>query len=44
MKYLIRAMRMSDARALAEEALALSSAPAIHARCEAFYRSRVRLE
>ncbi len=43
-KYLIRAMRMSDARALAEEVLALESAPAIHARCEAFYRARVRLE
>jgi phosphotransferase system enzyme I (PtsI) len=43
-KYLIRAMRMSDARALAEEVLALGSAPAIHARCEAFYRARVRLE
>lgn len=43
-KYLIRAMRMSDARALAEEALALGSASAIHARCEAFYRARVRLE
>jgi hypothetical protein len=24
--------------------LALESAPAIHARCEAFYRARVRLE
>jgi phosphotransferase system enzyme I (PtsI) len=43
-KYLIRAMRMSDACALAEEVLALESAPAIHARCEAFYRARVRLE
>jgi phosphotransferase system enzyme I (PtsI) len=43
-KYLIRAMTMSDARALAEEALALGSAPEIYARCEAFYRARVRMD
>jgi phosphotransferase system enzyme I (PtsI) len=43
-KYLIRAMAMSDARALAEEALALGSAPEIYARCEAFYRARVRID
>jgi phosphoenolpyruvate-protein phosphotransferase (PTS system enzyme I) len=43
-KYLLRAMTMADARALAEEALSLSSAKEIHARCEAFYRARVKTE
>jgi phosphotransferase system enzyme I (PtsI) len=43
-KYLIRVMTMSDARALAEEALTLGSASEIYARCEAFYRARVRIE
>jgi phosphotransferase system enzyme I (PtsI) len=43
-KFLIRSMAMSDARALADEALALGSAPEIYARCEAFYRSRVRID
>jgi phosphotransferase system enzyme I (PtsI) len=43
-KYLIRAMTMSDARALAEEALSLGSGPAIYERCEAFYRARVRID
>jgi phosphotransferase system enzyme I (PtsI) len=43
-KYLIRSMTMADARALADEALALGSAPEIYARCEAFYRARVRIE
>jgi phosphotransferase system enzyme I (PtsI) len=43
-KYLIRSMAMADARGLAEEALALSSAVEIYARCEAFYRARVRID
>ena len=43
-KYLIRAMTMEDARDLAAEALMLSSAQEIYAKCEAFYRSRVKLE
>lgn len=43
-KYLVRAMAMADARVLAEEALGLSSAPEIYARCEAFYRARVRID
>jgi phosphotransferase system enzyme I (PtsI) len=43
-KYLIRAMAMSDARALAEEALTLGSASEIYARCEAFYQARVRMD
>jgi phosphotransferase system enzyme I (PtsI) len=43
-KYLIRSMTMADARALAEEALSLGSAPEIYARCEAFYRARVRID
>jgi phosphotransferase system enzyme I (PtsI) len=37
-------MTMSDARALAEEALALGSPSEIYARCEAFYRARVRTD
>jgi phosphotransferase system enzyme I (PtsI) len=40
-KYLVRAMTMADARALAAEALTLGSPKEIHARCEAFYRARV---
>jgi phosphotransferase system enzyme I (PtsI) len=43
-KYLIRAMTMADAQALAAEALALSSPKEIYAKCEAFYRSRMKLE
>ena len=35
-KYLVRAMTMADARALAAEALSLSSPKEIHARCDAF--------
>ncbi len=40
-KYLIRSMTMADARALAAEAMALSSAKEIYTRCDAFYRARV---
>ena len=43
-KYLIRSMRMTDARALAEEALRMSSPKEIYAKCDAFYRERVKVE
>jgi phosphotransferase system enzyme I (PtsI) len=43
-RYLIRAMKMADARALAAEALTLSSPKEIHARCDAFYRERVKTD
>ena len=43
-RYLIRAMTMADARALAAEALTLGSAKEILALCDAFYRTRVKTE
>jgi len=43
-KYLVRAMKMADARALAAEALRMSSPREIYARCDAFYRTRMRLD
>jgi phosphoenolpyruvate-protein phosphotransferase (PTS system enzyme I) len=43
-KYLVRAMKMSDAQALAEEALTMTSPKDIYAKCDAFYRARVRME
>lgn len=43
-KYLIRVMTMADARALAVEALTLTSPKEIYARCDAFYRSRVKMD
>ena len=43
-KYLIRSMSMADARSLAQEALSLSSPKEIYARCDAFYRARVKVE
>ena len=43
-KYLVRAMTMADAKALAAEALAMSSPKEIYAKCDAFYRERVKLE
>lgn len=43
-KYLIRAMTMADARALATEALGMSSPKEIYARCDAFYRARVKMD
>src|SRR5688572_12447005 len=43
-KFLIRAMKMSDAQALAAEALAMESPKEIYARCDAFYRARVKME
>lgn len=43
-KYIVRAMTMADARALATEALALTSPAEIYNRCDAFYRARVRFD
>jgi phosphotransferase system enzyme I (PtsI) len=43
-KYIVRAMTMADARALAAEALTMTSPREIYAKCEAFYRSRVKTE
>jgi phosphotransferase system enzyme I (PtsI) len=43
-KYIIRAMTMAEARALAQEALRMSSPREIYAKCEAFYRSRVKMD
>lgn len=43
-KYVVRAMTMADARALAAEALVLDSPKEIYARCDAFYRARVKVE
>ena len=43
-KYLVRAMTMADARALAAEALTMSDPKEIFARCDAFYRARVRVD
>jgi phosphotransferase system enzyme I (PtsI) len=43
-KYIVRAMTMADAKALADEALAMSSPKEIYAKCDAFYRSRVAVE
>jgi phosphoenolpyruvate-protein phosphotransferase (PTS system enzyme I) len=43
-KYLVRAMTMADARVLATEALSLSSPKEIYARCDAFYRARVKMD
>lgn len=43
-KYVVRAMTMADAKVLATEALALSSPKEIYAKCDAFYRARMKLE
>ncbi len=43
-RFLIRAMTMKDARALAKEALSLASPKEIYARCLAFYNERAKLE
>ena len=43
-KYLVRAMTMADAKALADEALTMSSPKEIYAKCDAFYRDRVKRE
>jgi phosphotransferase system enzyme I (PtsI) len=41
-KYLVRNMRMSEARKLAKDALALSSVKDIQALCDEFYRERTK--
>jgi len=41
-RYLVRAMTMADARKLAADALTMSSPKEIYARCEEFYRARVK--
>jgi phosphotransferase system enzyme I (PtsI) len=43
-KFLVRAMKMSDARELAAEALEMTSAKEIYAKCNRFHRSRVTME
>ncbi|MEO6245679.1 MAG: phosphoenolpyruvate--protein phosphotransferase [Opitutaceae bacterium] len=43
-RYLVRAMKMADARELAAKALTLGSAKEILALCETFYRARVKTE
>ncbi|HMD60930.1 MAG TPA: phosphoenolpyruvate--protein phosphotransferase, partial [Opitutaceae bacterium] len=43
-KFLVRAMKMSDARSLAEEALATASPAEVFAKCKQFHRSRVAIE
>ena len=42
-KYLVRAMKMSEARDLAAEVLAMDSPGGIYAKLDAFYRSRVKV-
>ncbi|MDB6093865.1 MAG: phosphoenolpyruvate-protein phosphotransferase [Verrucomicrobia bacterium] len=43
-KYLVRAMTMADAKALAAEAMTMTSPKEIYAKCDAFYRKRVSVE
>ncbi|HXQ79841.1 MAG TPA: phosphoenolpyruvate--protein phosphotransferase [Opitutaceae bacterium] len=43
-KFLVRAMKMSDARELAAEALVMASAGEIFAKCKQFHQSRVAME
>jgi phosphotransferase system enzyme I (PtsI) len=43
-KYIVRAMTMADARSLAVEAMKMNSPREIHAKCEAFYRSRMKMD
>jgi phosphotransferase system enzyme I (PtsI) len=43
-KFLIRAMKMSDARALASEAMSMTSPKEIYAKCVQFQRSRIAME
>ncbi|MDO8538951.1 MAG: phosphoenolpyruvate--protein phosphotransferase [Opitutaceae bacterium] len=43
-KFLIRSMTIADAKALAAEALTLRSPKEIYARCDEFYRARVRMD
>ncbi len=43
-RYLVRAMKLADAKKLAETALGLAAPKEIHALCLAFYNERVKLE
>ena len=43
-KFLVRAMTMTDARELAKQALGMSSAKEIFAKCQEFNRSRVKMD
>lgn len=43
-KYLVRAMKLTDAQKLANKALEMTSPKDIYALCETFYRERVKLE
>src|SRR5580692_1006501 len=43
-KYLVRAMKLSDAKALVEEVLAMDDPKKIHAKFDEFYRARVKME
>jgi len=43
-KFLIRAMRMEEARALASDVLAMVSSKEIYAACGQFYRNRVKMD
>jgi phosphoenolpyruvate-protein phosphotransferase (PTS system enzyme I) len=43
-KFLVRAMKMADARALAKEVLAMTSGKEIFAKLQQFHRTRVKME
>jgi phosphotransferase system enzyme I (PtsI) len=43
-KYFVRAMKMSDARKLAAEALEMDDPKEIYARAEDFYKARVKMD
>jgi phosphotransferase system enzyme I (PtsI) len=43
-RFLVRAMKMSDAQKLATEVLSMTSATDIYAKCQQFHRSRVTME
>jgi phosphotransferase system enzyme I (PtsI) len=43
-KYLVRAMKLSDAKALVEETLTLDDPKKIYAKFDEFYRARVKME
>ena len=43
-KYFVRAMKMSDARQLATEAMAMTEPKEIFAKAEEFYKARVKAD
>ena len=43
-KYLVRAMKLSDAKALVEEALAMDDPKKIYTKFDEFYRTRAKME